>query len=342
MKKLQVLIVAHADADGHVIAEQARRNLSRVSSFEVTTVVDPERTKNHKAWTRLDELTEVADKDIICFLDMMFAPNTFVEEASALVAFAKARSNVSIFVLDHHPLPLGRLAEAENIHAVYREDVLDCTIGPRTRMMIAAALNETQPTRASNFKDSLDDDIATGLHRAAALGGPLPGEKLCALLRANCWGGLAELGREDKSYHDLPRGRRRQGDDKSKTIRALNEVAETLLRSGTNGATTSRIGKFFMAYDDDHYRDHTNHSLVDVPVIQASGSRDLETIVSLLEMAAISITTVSKPTFTRDELLREARKYGGNEITLEDTDVDLVISKAGFLKKESGKRLRLK
>ena len=73
----RVLVVGHADADGHLITEQVRRNLNLIPGFEVTAVVDPERTKDHRAWNKLNSLREVEDADIVFFVDMMFAPMTF-------------------------------------------------------------------------------------------------------------------------------------------------------------------------------------------------------------------------------------------------------------------------
>jgi len=77
------------------------------------------------------------------------------------------------------------------------------------------------------------------------------------------------------------------------------------------------------------------------PVAPAD-SRDLETIVCLLEMAAISLTTMASRTFTRDELVTEARMFGGPDIALRELDVDLVIRGASFLRRAPRGRLRLR
>lgn len=70
--------------------------------------------------------------------------------------------------------------------------------------------------------------------------------------------------------------------------------------------------------------------------------RDLETIVTLLEMAAISLTTVTKTSFTRDELLREAQAFGGAEVVLREQDVDIVLPRVSFLRKLPGRYLQLR
>ena len=68
---------------------------------------------------------------------------------------------------------------------------------------------------------------------------------------------------------------------------------------------------------------------------------DLEAIVTLLELAAISLTSQPEDMFTADELYGEACRIGGEGVSLERADVDIVMDKAAFLKKERKKyRLR--
>src|SRR5665213_3473869 len=123
-----VVVVGHADADGHLITEQVRRNLASVKNFDVSAVVDPVRTKDHRAWLALDLLSEVDNADYVFFVDLMFAPASFTEEAKALVQFVNDRPEKQFFLIDHHPLPLRRLENAKNLHVAYRPEVFDCEI----------------------------------------------------------------------------------------------------------------------------------------------------------------------------------------------------------------------
>lgn len=76
---------------------------------------------------------------------------------------------------------------------------------------------------------------------------------------------------------------------------------------------------------------------------QVADGRDLESIVTLLEMAAIELTPHPDATFTRDELVSKARECGGPSITLRDTDADIVIThSAKLLKKRPSGRLALR
>ncbi len=337
--KQSVLVVGHADADGHLIAEQTRRNLSLIESFDVKTVVDPARTKDHKAWFSLDKISEINDADIVFFVDMMFAPTTCVEEAKALVDFVNDRPEKRFYLVDHHPLPTRRLDAADNLRVVYRPDVFECAIGPRSGMMVVAALCEGQAAKVADIKRPVHDTLALAMRRAAALGGTLPGEKLLSLLRCDCWQGLFELGTDPRELHRLPRGRRPANQPQSKALLALEETASALLVGG-HSCAPQQGGS--MSYDDVHISQE--RFVTDA----ASGARsaragnrkneavdkhDAETIVTILELAAISLTTRPGQTFTRAQLVEEARDIGGDEIILDDEDVDIILTKQGFLKR---------
>ena len=69
----------------------------------------------------------------------------------------------------------------------------------------------------------------------------------------------------------------------------------------------------------------------------AANGRDLEAIVALLELAALTLTPSLGATFTQEELLREVREIGGDEIEIQDSDIKNVLGKAGFLRKEGGR-----
>lgn len=332
--KRRAVVVAHADADGHVIGEQVRRNIARIGAFDVSVVVDADRTKDHRSWLKLDALHELNDADVVLFVDLMFAPASCGEEADALVRFANERPTKRFFVLDHHPLPLARLAGASNIRAIYRRDVIDCTFGPPEPMMIVAALCEKQDTRAWDICSRVDEVIALGMKRAAALGGPLPGAKLLSLLQHGQWTALKELGLEAADMHRLPRGRRSAHNPPSAVLRQLDNVANTFLSEDVRHQFKGKD----MTYD---FEAATNRE----PPAASTASRqpgDLEGIVTLLELAAIALTTTPESDFSLDDLLKEAKAIAGSDARLSDIDAKIVLDKASFLKKLGGKRYRLK
>ena len=343
--KQSVLVIGHADADGHLITEQVRRNLSLLNCFDVKAIVDPNRTQDHKVWNRLDGLTEIEDADIVFFVDLMFAPMSFDAEAQALVSFVNRHDGKRFFLLDHHPLPLRHLSAADNLRVIYRPDVFECAIGPRSGMMVVAALCERQAPKVSDITKPIHKDLAVAMRRAAALGDVLPGERLLTLLQFDCWSALAELAGEDSSLHYLPRGRRPLNRPRSEALKQLDETAEELMSGFARAPQSHR-----------HSGEAENMSY-DVGIAQEkftieSGrrtrvrnehahSRDLETIVTALEVAALSLTTSPGATFTRDRLISEARDLVGDNIELHEEDIGIVLKKQSFLKR-SGKKLCLR
>lgn len=335
-----VLVVGHADADGHLITEQVRRNLASIEEFEVRALVDPERTRNHRTWLNLESITEIENADIVFFVDLMFSPNSFVEEAQALTNFVGDHSRKTFLLLDHHPLPLRLLSRAENLRALYRPDVFECALGPRSDMMVVAALCERQESKVTDIKETAHDTMALGMRRAAAIGGDLPGEGLLALLREDCWVGISMLGRDDREFHKLPRGRRSPTQPISETLRRLSDAAEEILEGQPPAAITE--WKEDMSYDMEegaYVREEGRRRRVKERDVNG---RDLEAIVTTLEVAALLLSPQDGSTFTQAELIDKAHSLCGEKIGLQSEDVKIVLSKHSFLKPVGGGKLRIR
>lgn len=342
--KREVLVISHADADGHIIAEQARRNLESIDSFNVSVIVDPTRTRDHHMWLRLDSFPEVERADLVFFMDMMFGPDKFAEEASALVAFASARPAKKFFLIDHHPFPLRRLEKADNVRMIYRRDVFDVAFGPRSEMMVVAALCEKQRKEVADIVTPLHEQLAVGMRRAAAHGGDLPGEKLLALLRANRWTELLDLASEDKAEHWLPRGRRVAGHVPSAALVAATEAATRLLsgQAPVSDYKTPRPRSDEMAYDMTQAAFAYDHGVRVRRRNVGVSAKDQEAILTLLEVAALSLTERPDATFTLDDLIRQAQELGGDEVAIAREDAEVVLEKANFVERVGKKELRFR
>ena len=75
------------------------------------------------------------------------------------------------------------------------------------------------------------------------------------------------------------------------------------------------------------------------PVLQKnapSSPKDLGAIATLLEVAALSLTTELGKVLTIGELIREAQEIGGQDAVFDENDVKIVLHKVGFLKKING------
>lgn len=341
----KVLIVGHADGDGHLITEQTRRNLSLVPSFDVSVVVDPERTQGHQAWERLDRLPEIETADFVFFMDLMFSPSTFVKEARSLLNFVRRRPEKQFFVVDHHPLPLKRLYSASNLHAVYRPEVFECTFGPRTGLMVLAALCERQKPLVADRMAAYDETFAKGVRRAAAPGGQLAGPPLLSLLEADRWDLLYRLGSDDVAYHRFVRGRRLAREPKSETLVEAENTAEIIQSQIVNGSMPksdgTESGRISMPYDAGVERFFGKRNDRPHGKNEPSRATDLETLVTILEVAALSLTDHPEAEFSADDLIAEARTIAGDGVIIDDQDVKNVLEKASFLER-TGRLLRVK
>lgn len=324
----QVLVVGHADADGHLIAEQVRRNLASVEAFNVKVVVDPARTRDHRSWLHLEAIPEIDEADFVFFVDLMFAPDSFAEEADALTQFAKARPEKRFFLIDHHPLPLSRLEGTDNLRVCYRPDVCDCAIGSRTGMMVVAALCERKPEEVAGVKTPVHDALCVGMRRAAAIGGPLSGKKLLTLLGANMWDTILRLSDDDPRFHRLPRGLRPSDAPRSNTLSEL-DVAATALMTGDTGRNIAMARNTHIENEELTYEGETRV----LRTKKGSSPKDLEVIRTLLEVAALSLTPKEGSKFRLDQLMTEAQELTGNEIKLDEKDVKNVLGKTRFVKK---------
>lgn len=93
-----------------------------------------------------------------------------------------------------------------------------------------------------------------------------------------------------------------------------------------------------MSYDqDDEVRIAPKRTPAE-PVV----SRDLEVIVTLMELGAIVLSPEYSATFTKEELFRETREFGGAEIILLDGDMDIVLGMGGIVQRVPGGRYRMK
>ena len=75
------------------------------------------------------------------------------------------------------------------------------------------------------------------------------------------------------------------------------------------------------------------------PVLQKnapSSPKDLGAIATLLEVAALSLTTELGKVLTIDQLIQEAQEIGGEDAMFDENDVKIVLHKVGFLKKVAG------
>lgn len=87
-----------------------------------------------------------------------------------------------------------------------------------------------------------------------------------------------------------------------------------------------------MAYDFADVNDRSPPKLD----IEPADPRDLEALVTCLELAAIILTTESGKVLTKEALFAEAQATAGPECPISDHDLGIILPFAKFLKRAPG------
>jgi hypothetical protein len=93
-----------------------------------------------------------------------------------------------------------------------------------------------------------------------------------------------------------------------------------------------------MVYDFEGLDDHSPPKITDYK----ADPKDLETIVTMLQLAAIFLTPTTGTIFTLQQLLDQVRQLCGKDLLIEEKDIMIVLANSSFLKKLSGQRFILK
>ena len=70
--------------------------------------------------------------------------------------------------------------------------------------------------------------------------------------------------------------------------------------------------------------------------------KDLDVIVTKLEIAALSLSPSIGSTFTQKELIEEAHSLCGDGLSMEDEDIKIVLSKHKFIRPKGKGKLHVK
>ena len=95
-----------------------------------------------------------------------------------------------------------------------------------------------------------------------------------------------------------------------------------------------------MSYDFDGVADRSAPVLTGPPY--RPYPRDLEHLVTLLQLAAVDLSPSTGSTFSRDELFTKAHEWAGGESDPPDVDLVIVLPGCRFLQRLTGGRYRLR
>lgn len=191
----------HADADGHLAAEQTRHYLVE-RGLAVTTLVSP-KTRNYRFWEHLHEF-DLHEYDLIVFVDIAFRFRNPSESLSRLLQVSDREDKKQFIAIDHHPFTQPECPR-DNVLLFEVDDPYDCCLGiPNPDLMEVAALCDGSPTRIVSTPTLRKR--ALGVKRAAAHVRGTAGEILLKLIEERQWDFFEALGDEDCAMHRSVRG----------------------------------------------------------------------------------------------------------------------------------------
>ena len=204
------ILFGHADADGHLAAEQSRDWLVKMD-LSVTTVVSPE-TRNYRFWEKLPDF-DLSDYGLIVVVDIAFRFNDPADSLARLLTVSDSQPQKHFIVIDHHPLVRPK-RERLNVQLIEVDDPFDCCLGvPDPELMQLAALCDGAPTSVT--ATPLLKKRALGVKRAAADKKGVAGHALLELIRNRQWDFFEALAEEDIEMHKSARGVRRSSNELS-------------------------------------------------------------------------------------------------------------------------------
>lgn len=206
VKDHRVLIVGHADADGHLAAEQSRRNALKMGARRCEVFIDRRLTAGYRIWS--NHLSEIpsAEADFIVFVDIMLHPHNPSDSAGALIDLALKNPQKTFVVIDHHPI-LGLPALPENLGIWFTSAVYTCCFGLPSWLMVVAAICDHDEKPVAMMIDDTMRLRALGMERAVA-DPELTGGKLLGLLAKDRWDLIETLAEEPPKFHKCVRGKR--------------------------------------------------------------------------------------------------------------------------------------
>lgn len=220
----RVLLFGHADADGHLAAEQSRRNVLSAGAKHCDVVVDPKITRTYRFWEKHLHSVQINDADVVIFVDLAFNPNDPRLSFEALADFAAQEPDRLFMVIDHQPVR--RLPRSpSNVFLSFAPTVFLTCYGMPSELMIIAAICDSDAGSVVHLTTPLHEKRALAVQRAAADIVGLAGAPLLALLSTDQWDILESLADDPAEAHRRVRGRRVASVPPSEALTTARRVA---------------------------------------------------------------------------------------------------------------------
>lgn len=219
--KSPAIVFGHADADGHLAAEQSRANLQAKGINVRKVVVSPE-TNSYRFWERAFPSLDFSRIQLVVAVDIAFSFRKPDRSLEALLQAVDNYPRTQFVVIDHHPLKQPANSRS-NLTLIEVDSVYDCCFGtPSDELMAVAAICDGDGQTIRSRRSFEFEKRAIGVRRAAADMGGVAGPKLMGLLRLRQWDFFEALAEEPAEFHRQARGRRTANSLTSPLLKAAN------------------------------------------------------------------------------------------------------------------------
>ena len=218
--KSPALVFGHADADGHLAAEQTRINLEAAGIRVEKLIVGPQ-TRNYRFWERAFSSQEFEEFRLVVAVDIAFSFRNPSRSLEVVLQTVDTNPFTEFVLIDHHPLQHPEQPRS-NLTLVEVDSAYGCCFGqPSDDLMVVAALCDGDKWAVRPLASSKLKKRAIGVRRAAADCHGLAGSGLLTLLHNRRWEVFEALAEESPEFHMSARGRRRDCGPQSPVLEAL-------------------------------------------------------------------------------------------------------------------------
>lgn len=201
------IVFGHADADGHLAAEQSRTNIEAQGIRVDEVVVGPE-TRNYSFWERSFPSYDFTGFRLVVVVDIAFRFKDPDQSLKAVLEVADRHLETQFVVIDHHPIKQPATLRS-NLTLINADTVYQCCVGtPSEELMVVAAICDGDGKAVESRTKDIHVKLADGVRRAAADIGGVAGPKLLELLKRRQWDFFEHLADEPSDFHRRVRGRR--------------------------------------------------------------------------------------------------------------------------------------
>lgn len=195
----RAVLFAHADGDGHLAAEQSRRNLVE-ADVDVRVIVHPEKTRSWRFWLQHFQDADFGDAETVYVVDIMLGANDRYGCYRAMCERIGRERDRRFVVIDHHPVS-GLPKPPSNMELRFVPSVFECCVGKPEELMLIASICDSDEAPVKSQITETHRRRARGVARAVSERRVLAGGPILKLLAQDFWGVFEQLAEEPSNFH---------------------------------------------------------------------------------------------------------------------------------------------